>query len=146
MLSKKNAQNKKLLELAEDINLEEWLSLPTNTQKYYKEVVNGGKDCDSYTADEIGVSEYFAMSKEKQRFYLMTENVKERNHVRVKDTHGHIFVRHDLYNHDPELDNLWTSRDVRLKGRYCKDGIAEAFAEFAKREGLSFFMDAPLMK
>ena len=76
----------------------------------------------------------------------MTENVKERSHVRLKDTHGHIFVKHDLYNHDPELDALWTSRDARLKGRYCKDGIAEAFAEFAKREGLSFFADAPLMK
>ncbi len=74
-----------------------------------------------------------------QKFYLMTENVKERNSVRLKDTHGHIFVKHDLYNHDPELDALWTNRDERLKGRYSKDGIAEAFAEFAKKEGFSFF-------
>ena len=49
-------------------------------------------------------------------------------------------------NHDPELDDLWTSRDERLRGRYCKDGIAEAFAEFAKKEHLSFFVDAPLTK
>ena len=145
-LSKKDAQNKKLLELADEITLEEWLDLSAVSRKYYKEVVNGGKDCDSYTAVEIGPDEYAALPKEVQKFYLMTESVKERSHVRLKDTHGHIFVKHDLYNHDPELDALWTDRDVRLKGRYCKDGIAEAFAEFAKREGLSFFADAPLMK
>ena len=145
-LSKKDAQNKKLLELDEKITLEEWLALSTVSRRYYKEVVNDGKDCDCYTAIEIGLDEYTSMSKEMQKFYLMTENVKEYNHVRLKDTHGHIFVKHDLYNHDPELDALWASRDARLKGRYSKDGIAEAFAEFAKKEGLSFFADAPLTK
>jgi len=39
------------------------------------------------------------------------------------DTHGHLIVKHDLFNHDG-LTN---------------DGIAEAFAEFAKKEKLSFF-------
>lgn len=39
------------------------------------------------------------------------------------DNHGHLFVDHDLYNHDG----------------ITSDGIAEAFQEFAKREGLSFF-------
>lgn len=39
------------------------------------------------------------------------------------DSHGHYFVRHDLFNHDG----------------VTQDGIAEAFAEFAKREKLSFF-------
>ena len=39
------------------------------------------------------------------------------------DTHGHLIVKHDLFNHDG------------LTG----DGIAEAFAEFAKKENLSFF-------
>ncbi len=38
------------------------------------------------------------------------------------DTHGHLIVKHDLFNHD----NL------------TKDGIAEAFTEFAKKEKLSF--------
>ena len=38
------------------------------------------------------------------------------------DSHGHKFVQHDLYNHDG----------------ITKDGIAEAFVEFAKKEGLSF--------
>jgi len=38
------------------------------------------------------------------------------------DTHGHLIIKHDLFNHD----NL------------TKDGIAEAFLEFAKKEKLSF--------
>ncbi len=41
----------------------------------------------------------------------------------LQDKHGHWVVQHDLFNHDG-LTN---------------DGIAEAFQEFAKREGLSFF-------
>ena len=41
----------------------------------------------------------------------------------VLDSHGHLVVDQDLYNHEG------------ITG----DGIAEAFAEFAKREGLSFF-------
>lgn len=41
----------------------------------------------------------------------------------VLDDHGHLIVAHDLYNHDGKT----------------KDGIAEAFIEFAKKEGLSFF-------
>jgi type I restriction enzyme M protein len=39
------------------------------------------------------------------------------------DAHGHLIVKHDLFNHDGKTE----------------DGIAEAFAEFAKREKLSFF-------
>ena len=39
------------------------------------------------------------------------------------DDNGHLIVDHDLYNHDGKTE----------------DGIAEAFAEFAKKEGLSFF-------
>lgn len=39
------------------------------------------------------------------------------------DDHGHLIVKHDLFNHDGKTE----------------DGIAEAFIEFAKREGLSFF-------
>lgn len=47
----------------------------------------------------------------------------DENGVPKLDNHGHLFVDHDLYNHEG-LTN---------------DGIAEAFQEFAKREGLSFF-------
>jgi type I restriction enzyme M protein len=39
------------------------------------------------------------------------------------DEHGHRIVDHDLFNHDG----------------LTQDGIAEAFMEFAKKEGLSFF-------
>jgi type I restriction enzyme M protein len=39
------------------------------------------------------------------------------------DDHGHLIVKHDLFNHDGQTN----------------DGIAEAFAEFAKKEQLSFF-------
>ncbi|MDO4720709.1 MAG: N-6 DNA methylase [Peptostreptococcaceae bacterium] len=39
------------------------------------------------------------------------------------DRHGHLMVKHDLYNHDG----------------LTEDGIAEAFIEFAKKENLSFF-------
>lgn len=42
----------------------------------------------------------------------------------ILDTHGHLIVKHDLYNHDG----------------LTKDGIAEAFIEFAKKENLSFFV------
>ena len=41
----------------------------------------------------------------------------------LRDTHGHWVVQHDLFNHDGLTD----------------DGVAEAFAEFGKKEKLSFF-------
>lgn len=45
-------------------------------------------------------------------------------HGEIKlDSHSHFIVDHDLYNHDNMTQN----------------GIAEAFIEFAKKEGLSFF-------
>jgi hypothetical protein len=47
--------------------------------------------------------------------------------VPLLDAHGHLVVQHDLFNHDG----------------LTEDGIAEAFMEFAKREKLSFFADAP---
>jgi type I restriction enzyme M protein len=40
------------------------------------------------------------------------------------DRHGHLMVKHDLFNHDG----------------LTKDGIAEAFSEFGKKEKLSFFL------
>ena len=138
-LNKKDSENKKLICLKQTLSLDEYLELPAETKKRYKEVLNNGKDCNSYTADEITLEQYNAFSKEKKKYCLVIEDVKEHNNVRLKDTHGHIFVKHDLFNHDRELDNLWSTRDARLKGRYSKDGIAEAFAEFAKKEKLSFF-------
>ncbi len=43
--------------------------------------------------------------------------------VPLLDKHGHLIVKHDLFNHEG----------------LTEDGIAEAFAEFAKKERLSFF-------
>lgn len=49
--------------------------------------------------------------------------VKDENGEILLDQHSHFIVDHDLYNHEG----------------MTQDGIAEAFIEFAKREGLSFF-------
>ena len=63
------------------------------------------------------------------KIYRNTTN-EEGENVPLLDSHGHLIVKHDLFNHDD----------------LTEDGIAEAFAEFAKKEKLSFFVDAPLMK
>jgi type I restriction enzyme M protein len=47
----------------------------------------------------------------------------KRNGTYLRDGHGHWVVQHDLFNHEG----------------LTQDGIAEAFEEFAKKEGLSFF-------
>ena len=75
---------------------------------------------------------YSSLDKDIQKWYLVAEEVTERTE-RVKDTHGHIFVKHDLFNHDPDVLN------PHPNNIYSQDGIAEAFIEFAKKEGLSFF-------
>ena len=49
--------------------------------------------------------------------------VRDENGQPKLDSHGHLIVDHDLFNHEG----------------LTQDGIAEAFAEFAKKEGLSFF-------
>lgn len=60
------------------------------------------------------------------------------------DKYGHPIVYHDLcctYNYN------WNEETNRNEiEQVTPDGIAEAFAEFAKKENLSFFADAPLMK
>jgi len=48
----------------------------------------------------------------------------------MRDTHGHFVVSHDLFNHDG----------------LTEDGIAEAFEEFARKEGFRFFPTAPSTK
>jgi type I restriction enzyme M protein len=45
------------------------------------------------------------------------------DHEYLLDAHGHLIVKHDLFNHDG----------------LTQDGITEAFIEFAKKEKLSFF-------
>ena len=63
------------------------------------------------------------------KIYRNTIN-EEGENIPLLDNHGHLIVKHDLFNHDG----------------LTEDGIAEAFAEFAKKEKLSFFVDAPLTK
>lgn len=48
----------------------------------------------------------------------------------MRDTHGHFVVSHDLFNHDG----------------LTEDGVTEAFEEFARKEGFSFFRVAPSTK
>jgi len=48
--------------------------------------------------------------------------VRNEDGTPMLDSHGHFIVKHDLFNHDG----------------LTKDGIAEAFIEFAKKEKLSF--------
>jgi type I restriction enzyme M protein len=66
---------------------------------------------------------FFATMREPSK-----DSSGEKIYVRVKnenlrDDHGHFVVKHDLFNHEG----------------LTKDGIAEAFMEFAKKENLSFF-------
>ncbi|MBV7273753.1 N-6 DNA methylase [Clostridiaceae bacterium UIB06] len=112
----------------ESLTIEEYLKLPEGDQAHYKEVNILGANPHSL----ISLDEYKALDTTVQKYYLVAEEVSERTE-RVKDTHGHIFVKHDLFNHDPALVNS------NPNNIYSQDGIAEAFIEFAKKEGLSFF-------
>lgn len=60
------------------------------------------------------------------------------------DKYGHPIVYHDLL---ATVDYNWNEQANRNDiVQLTPDGIAEAFIEFAKREQLSFFAAAPLMK
>lgn len=110
------------------ITLDEYLLLSESDQNRYKEVAILGENPNTAISNE----EYNTLDKSIQKYYLVAEDVTEYTE-RVKDTHGHIFVKHDLFNHDPDLVNS------NPNNIYSEDGIAEAFIEFAKKEGLSFF-------
>ena len=111
--------------LKKEITVKEYFELQEEDKNKYKtEPIIGNN-----TNNSIGFEEYNSLTNEEKKYYLPIVSVNDFTE-RVKDSHGHIFVKHDLFNHDPELEP---------KGRYCNDGIAEAFAEFAKKEGLSFF-------
>lgn len=112
----------------DDIDLYEYLDLDEDEKKCYKEVVIYGENNNGTITKE----EYDALDKSAQKYFDVAEEFIEYSE-RVKDTNGHYFVRHDLFNHDPLVENL------NPGNVYCKDGIAEAFMEFAKKEGFSFF-------
>lgn len=110
------------------LSLNEYLASSKTEQNHYKEIAILGENSNT----PISNKEYNALDKAAQKYYLVAENIEEYTE-RVKDTHGHIFIKHDLFNHDPNLVNS------NPNNIYSQDGIAEAFIEFAKKEGLSFF-------
>ena len=114
-------------DLKDTISIAEYLALSGNRRKLYKESPLLGK----INIPQIDANQYSALSAEERKYYAVTEEIKEWTE-RVKDTHGHIFVRHDLFNHDPQLDN------PNPDNIYSQNGIAEAFAKFAYDQRLSF--------
>ena len=77
----------------------------------------------------IDGDEYNRLSKKERMRYTNIKRPIIENRPML-DSHGHLIVKHDLFNHDG----------------LTEDGIAEAFIEFAKKERLSFFVDAPFNK
>ncbi len=114
-------------ELSVTISINDYLALSGDKRKLYKESPLLGKN----DLPQIDATQYSALSTEERKFYAVTEDIKEWSE-RVKDTHGHIFVRHDLFNHDPQLEN------PNPENVYSQNGIAEAFAKFAYDQHLSF--------
>ncbi len=95
-----------------------WRAIDQEERKLLAERKKAGKASDAQPArlQEIAaLREASAAELEKVRIDLDAPQL---------DSHGHLIVKHDLFNHDG------------LTG----DGIAEAFAEFSKKEGLSFFL------
>ena len=120
-------QNKKSLDKPEIISIDEYLLLDKIEKNNYKKSPILGKNDNPI----ISYEEYNKLSNEQKKYHKVVEEIIEFTE-RIKDTHGHIFVKHDLFNHDPELENQ------NPYNIYSQDGIAEAFLKFAKEEGLSF--------
>lgn len=111
----------------ESIAIEEWVQLDEEERKLYKkQLILGDNDNEIISNDE-----YETLADELKKFYVIAERAVESTE-RIKDTHGHIFVKHDLFNHDPKLKNC------NANNIYSQNGIAEAFVKFAYDNGLSF--------
>lgn len=79
-------------------------------KKDYPNAINQAEDFNLDNLEKpIAIDHYDSVPADLQEYLL--------------DTHGHLIVKHDLFNHDG----------------LTQDGIAEAFIEFAKKENLSFF-------
>ncbi len=104
--------------------------LPIDIYKQKKELIKANSDAFMLTLPGIidGVKYDSLDSSQKEKYCNLKIPVIE--HRPLLDSHGHLIVQHDLFNHEG----------------LTHDGIAEAFAEFAKKERLSFFADAPLTK
>lgn len=97
--------------------------------KYAEQIIANNDDFVFHLHGIINGDEYEKLKDSDRDNYI---NIKMPVVVRrpLLDSNGHLIVEHDLFNHDGLTEN----------------GIAEAFVEFAKKEGLSFFADAPLTK
>ncbi len=76
------------------------------------------KDFPESVENNIPEGEFAAEDPPVEHYDAEPQNMDEF----LLDGHGHLMVKHDLFNHDG----------------YTEDGIAEAFLEFAKKEKLSF--------
>lgn len=120
-------KNKRKLDKPEVITVDQFILLDKPERNNYKKTLKLGKNINP----KISYEEYTMLSSEHKKYYKVVEEVNEFTE-RVRDTHGHIFVKHDLFNHDSKIENL------NPNNIYSSNGIAEAFLEFAKKEGLSF--------
>lgn len=82
------------------------------------------KDFQEFQVVEQAQQQSMNLSEELKEFYVSSP--KDLDEF-LLDDHDHLVVKHDLF-----AQNL-------KNGLKTKDGIAEAFAEYAKKEGLSFF-------
>lgn len=120
----------KIVELLEEEFIDKYGSIKENTiwmsKQLYAEHKNHFVDFsnakDALLLGAIDDNEYQMLNKKEQDEYinLFTPILEKRYKL---DSHGHLIVKHDLFNHDG----------------LTQDGIAEAFIEFAKKEQLSFF-------
>ena len=85
------------------------------------------------------------------------DNSGDKIYYPLQDTHGHWVVEHDLFNphlagDEPirkkdESEDAFQKRLIKYQNNlekyaeFDKDGIAEAFADFAKAENLSFWRE-----
>jgi len=69
------------------------------------------------------IAELTSIAQQREQSADELEKIEIDLDAPLLDSHGHLIVKHDLFNHDD----------------LTEDGIAEAFIEFAKKEDLSFF-------
>ncbi|MFK8275255.1 N-6 DNA methylase [Capnocytophaga cynodegmi] len=119
-------ENGEIAELLEEDYIQKYGSIEENTLWLSKNIntPNIGKisnKSDALALGAINNIEYKLLDEEEQKNYvnLFAPILETRYKL---DSHGHLIVKHDLFNHDG----------------LTQDGIAEAFIEFAKKEKLSF--------
>lgn len=130
-------ENHKLVEYSVNDFLEKYGSYEKATYWIPNSIYNKYREQIAVNNDEFVLGLKGVINSE---VYKQLSQFEKRNYVNLKypsiitrpllDSHGHLIVDQDLYNHDG----------------LTEDGIAEAFIEFAKKERISFFSEAPLTK